>query len=100
MGLPEDNDAGYLDGSPITHAGRLRGDLLLIHGTGDDNCHYATTELLIDELVRHHKQFRMFAYPNRSHAISEGDNTTRHLRELMTSFLLEKLPPDREPGGR
>ena len=94
MGLPDDNAAGYRDGSPITFARRLRGNLLLIHGTGDDNCHYATTELLIDELVRHHKQFSMFAYPNRSHSISEGANTTRHLRELMTRFLLEKLPPN------
>ena len=100
MGLPEDNDAGYREGSPITHARHLRGDLLLIHGTGDDNCHYATAELLIDELVRHHKQFSMFAYPGRSHSISEGENTSRHLRELMTRFLLEKLPPDRAPADR
>ncbi len=100
MGLPEDNDAGYRDGSPITHARNLRGNLLLIHGTGDDNCHYATAELLIDELVRHHKQFTMFAYPNRSHSISEGENTTRHLRELMTRFLLEKLPPERTAADR
>jgi dipeptidyl-peptidase-4 len=94
MGLPDDNAAGYRDGSPITFARQLRGNLLLIHGTGDDNCHYATAELLIDELVRHHKQFRMFAYPNRSHSISEGANTTRHLRELMTRYLMEKLPPN------
>ncbi|HLY72833.1 MAG TPA: prolyl oligopeptidase family serine peptidase, partial [Planctomycetota bacterium] len=94
MGLPEDNGTGYRDGSPITFAKQLRGSLLLIHGTGDDNCHYATAELLIDELVRHHKQFTMFAYPNRRHSISEGENTTRHLRELMTRFLLEKLPPN------
>jgi len=100
MGLPEDNEAGYRDGSPITHARQLRGNLLLIHGTGDDNCHYATAELRIDELVRHHKQFTMFAYPNRSHSISEGENTTRHLRELMTRFLLEKLPPTEASAER
>lgn len=93
MGLLSDNAEGYREGSPITHAGKLRGDLLLIHGTGDDNCHYATFELLIDELIRHNKQFDMFAYPNRSHSISEGANTTRHLWELITRFLLEKLPP-------
>lgn len=100
MGLPQDNDAGYREGSPITHARGLQGNLLLIHGTGDDNCHYATTELLIDELVKQHKQFSMFAYPGRSHSISEGENTTRHLRELMTRFLLEKLPPNRVPADR
>ncbi len=64
----------------------------MIHGTGDDNCHYQTTELLIDELIRHNKQFRMFAYPGRTHAIREGKNTTRHLRQMMTDFLYEKLP--------
>ncbi len=100
MGLPGNNAAGFREGSPITHARGLRGDLLLIHGTGDDNCHYSTAELLIDELVRQHKQFDMFAYPGRSHSISEGANTTRHLRELMTRYLLEKLPPDRIQGAR
>lgn len=98
MGLASDNEAGYREGSPITHAANLRGDLLLIHGTGDDNCHYATTELLIDELIRSHKQFRMFAYPNRSHSISEGSNTTRHLWEMITRFLTETLPPT-PPGA-
>ena len=51
MGLPTDNATGYREGSPLTHAGKLRGNLLLIHGTGDDNCHYQGTERLIDELV-------------------------------------------------
>jgi dipeptidyl-peptidase-4 len=95
MGLLPDNEKGYREGSPITHAKNLRGELLLIHGTGDDNCHYATAELLIDELVRHHKPFSMFAYPNRSHAISEGPGTTRHLWEMITRFFLEKLPAKR-----
>jgi dipeptidyl-peptidase-4 len=92
MGLAADNEEGYREGSPITHAAKLRGDLLIIHGTGDDNCHYATVERLIDELIRCDKQFRMFAYPNRSHSISEGANTTRHLWELITRFVEEKLP--------
>jgi dipeptidyl-peptidase-4 len=92
MGLPSDNVEGYREGSAINFAHQLQGDLLLIHGTGDDNCHYQTTELLINELVRHNKPFRMFAYPNRTHAIREGKNTTRHLREMMTQFLHEKLP--------
>jgi len=94
MGLLGDNEEGYREGSPITHARKLQGDLLLIHGTGDDNCHYATAELLVDELVRHGKQFTMFAYPNRSHSISEGAGTTRHLWHLITRFLREKLPPN------
>ncbi len=91
MGLPGDNATGYVEGSPINYAHQLQGNLLLIHGTGDDNCHYQTTELLINELIRHNKPFSMMAYPNRSHAIREGKNTTRHLRGLMTSYLLDNL---------
>ncbi len=93
MGLPSDNSDGYRKGSPITFAHQLKGDLLLVHGTGDDNCHYQTTELLINELIKNNKQFSMFAYPNRTHAIREGENTTRHLFQMMTNHFLRTLPP-------
>jgi len=93
MGLPSDNEEGYRLGSPITFANQLEGELLLIHGTGDDNCHYQTTELLINELIKHNKTFFMFAYPNRSHAIREGENTTRHLYQMITNHFLRTLPP-------
>ena len=96
MGRPEENPDGFLEGSPINYAKQLEGNLLLIHGTGDDNCHYQTTEMLINELIRHNKPFTMMAYPNRTHAIREGENTTRHLRETMTRYLHENLPA----GGR
>jgi dipeptidyl-peptidase 4 len=92
MGLPETNVEGFREGSPINFAKQLEGNLLLIHGTGDDNCHYQTTEMLIDELIAHNKQFAMMAYPNRTHSIKERKNTTRHLRELMTRYLLQNLP--------
>ena len=92
MGLPKDNVDGFLNGSPINFAHQLKGNLLLVHGTGDDNCHYQGTEALINELVRHNKPFTMMAYPSRTHGIGEGTNTTRHLRELMTSYLYEHLP--------
>jgi dipeptidyl-peptidase 4 len=92
MGLPSDNEEGYRLGSPITFANKLQGELLLIHGTGDDNCHYQTTELLINELIKHNKPFSMFAYPNRSHAIREGENTTRHLYQMITNHFLRTLP--------
>ena len=95
MGLPGDNVEGFSQGSPINFAHQLKGNLLLIHGTGDDNCHYQGTEALINELIRHNKPFTMMAYPNRSHAINEGQNTTLHLRELMTRYLKENLPPVR-----
>jgi dipeptidyl-peptidase 4 len=93
MGLPSSNAEGYRLGSPLTFASQLKGKLLLVHGTGDDNCHYQTTELLINELVANGKQFRMFAYPGRSHSISEGRGTTQHLYEMMTHFLLEMGSP-------
>ncbi len=93
MGLPADNAEGYQQGSPITHAKNLEGELLLIHGTGDDNCHYQTMELLINELIRLNKRFKMFAYPNRSHDISEGENTTRHLYQMITNHFLTNVAP-------
>ena len=100
MGLPGDNVDGFTQGSPINFAHQLKGHLLVIHGTGDDNCHYQATEALINELIRHNKPFTMMAYPNRSHAISEGRNTTLHLRELMTRYLKENLPPGQIPAAR
>ncbi|MEQ9443173.1 MAG: S9 family peptidase [Cyclobacteriaceae bacterium] len=92
MGLPWENAKGYQQGSPITFAKNLTGDLLLVHGTGDDNVHYQNSEVLINELVRYNKLFSMMAYPNRSHGIYEGVNTSRHLRELLTHYLHEHLP--------
>ncbi len=93
MGLPDGNPNGYRDGSPITFAGNLRGNLLLIHGTGDDNCHYQSCERLVDRLIAVNKPFSMLAYPNRTHSISEGTNTSRHLYESMTRYLEQNLRP-------
>jgi dipeptidyl-peptidase 4 len=92
MGLPDDNKDGYKNGSPIHLAHQLKGNLLLVHGTGDDNVHFQNTEALINALVEANKQFSLMIYPNRSHSIYEGKNTSRHLYELMTRFLEEKLP--------
>ena len=93
MGLPEGNPDGYRLGSPITFADSLRGNLLLVHGTGDDNVHYQGSERFINALVRSNKQFTMMAYPNRSHGIYEGEGTTRHLYGLLTKYLTEHLAP-------
>ncbi len=98
MGLPKDNEEGFRQGSPITFAHQLKGNLLLVHGTGDDNVHYQGTELLINELIKHNKLFSFMAYPNRSHAIRERENTTRHLYETLTKFLIEHLPPGPKNG--
>lgn len=92
MGTPQDNPEGYRRGSPITYAHRLQGNLLVVHGTGDDNVHYQGTEALIDALVAAGKHFTMMAYPNRSHGIYEGAGTTRHLYGLLSRYLQDNLP--------
>jgi dipeptidyl-peptidase-4 len=98
MGLPKDNEEGFKNGSPITFANQLKGNLLIVHGTGDDNVHFQGFEALVNELVANNKKFTMMAYPNRSHGISEGKGTTMHLYTLFTRFLVENLPPG--PRGR
>lgn len=92
MGLPQENKEPFIQGSPITHAKNLKGNLLVIHGTGDDNVHYQGTEMLINELVKNGKQFQMMSYPNRTHGISEGAGTTAHLSQLFTSYLRAHCP--------
>lgn len=91
MGLLETNATGYRDGSPITHAKNLKGNLMIIHGTGDDNVHYQSFEMLVNELIKHNKLFSMMSYPMRAHGINEGANTTLHLRRTMEKFWLANL---------
>jgi dipeptidyl-peptidase 4 len=91
MGLPSENAEGYRRGSPITFAAKLRGDLLIVHGTGDDNVHYQNTERLVNALVAANRPFTMMAYPNRSHCICEGEGTTLHLYGVLTSYLESHL---------
>jgi dipeptidyl-peptidase-4 len=91
MGLLSDNAKGYRDGSPITHAGKLKGKLMIIHGTGDDNVHYQSFEMLVNELIRKNKLFSMMSYPMRAHGINEGQNTSLHLRRTMEKYWKENL---------
>lgn len=93
MGLPQENREDFVNGSPITHAKNLRGNLLYIHGTGDDNVHYNNAEQLINELIAHGKQFQLMSYPNRTHGISEGKGTSAHLNQLFTNYLRTYCPP-------
>lgn len=93
MGLPADNADGYRRGSPVTYADQLKGNLLLVHGTGDDNCHFRTTEILMDELIAHGKHFSVIPYPGRTHSLAEGRNTTRHLYGQLTRYLEQHLHP-------
>lgn len=91
MGLPADNAVGYRDGSPINFAQNLEGDLLVIHGTLDDNVHYQNLEQLAARLIAANKPFDMMAYPDSDHGISAGENTKVHLYSLMTRYLDENL---------
>jgi dipeptidyl-peptidase-4 len=93
MGLPQENMDDYKKGSPITYAKNLQGNLLYIHGTGDDNVHYQNAEALINELVKYNKQFSFMAYPNRTHGIFEGPGTTEHLNTLWINYLTSHVTP-------
>jgi dipeptidyl-peptidase-4 len=93
VGLPQTDSAAYYDASAINYAAGLKGDLLVVHGTGDDNVHYQGTEQLINRLISLNKPFQMMSYPNRTHGIFEGRNTTAHLYNLMTKYLKDHLPP-------
>jgi dipeptidyl-peptidase-4 len=92
MGLPQENAAGYKDSSPINFADRLKGNLLIVHGSGDDNVHYQGSELLVNRLVELGKPFDFMTYPDRTHAISEGPGTTPHLYHLLARYLTTHLP--------
>jgi dipeptidyl-peptidase-4 len=94
-GLPDQNKAGYDRGSPLTYVGGFRGNLLLIHGSGDDNVHFQNTEMLINALVAANKPFTMMEYPNRTHCICQGRNTQAHLFDLITRYLDQNLKPPR-----
>jgi dipeptidyl-peptidase-4 len=92
MGLPQENVEGYRIGSAINFAEGLRGKLLLIHGSGDDNVHAQGTEKLVNRLIELGKPFDSMIYPNRSHSISEGAGTTPHVYKLIARYFVENLP--------
>lgn len=93
MGLPQENMDNYIKGSPVYYAKNLQGNLLFIHGTGDDNVHYDNAEAMLNELVRYNKQFEFMAYPNRTHSISEGEGTSKHLSTLYSDYLRKNCAP-------
>ena len=90
MRTPAENPTGYESNSPINFVNQLKGNFLLIHGSGDDNVHYQNSMEMINSLVKENKQFDMFIYPNKNHSIY-GGNTRNHLFNLMLNFTLEKL---------
>ena len=93
MGLPQENMENYIKGSAINYAKNLKGNLLFIHGTGDDNVHYDNAEALLNELIKYNKDFQFMPYPNRTHSISEGEGTRKQLSDLFSNYLRKHCPP-------
>jgi dipeptidyl-peptidase-4 len=93
MGLPLENVDGYRNSSAINFAEGLQGNLLLVHGSGDDNVHYSGSELLLNRLIELDKPIDFMEYPNRTHAINEGAGTTLHLYSLLLRYLEQHIPP-------
>ncbi|MEO5912410.1 MAG: DPP IV N-terminal domain-containing protein [Pelobium sp.] len=93
MGLLPEDKHYFVDNSPLAHAKNLKGNLLLVHGTGDDNVHYNNAEQMINQLIKYNKTFQLMSYPNRTHSISEGEGTSKHLATTYTKFLKENCPP-------
>jgi dipeptidyl-peptidase-4 len=93
MGVPQENEADYEASSPVNFAKNLKGNLLYIHGTGDDNVHYKNAEVLINELIKNDKLFSLMIYPNRSHGINEGEGTQKQLNDTFVKYLREHCPP-------
>jgi dipeptidyl-peptidase-4 len=92
MGLPSTNADGYQRGSAINFAQGLTGNLLVIHGSGDDNVHFAATEVLENRLIALGKAFDFMDYPGRTHSISEGEGTSVHIYTLIARYLEEHVP--------
>jgi dipeptidyl-peptidase-4 len=90
MTTPQENPSGYDENSPINHVGKLKGDFLLIHGSGDDNVHVQNTMRMVEALVQADKQFELMIYPDKNHGIY-GGNTRLHLYKKMTNFINKTL---------
>ena len=90
MGTPQNNPSGYVESSPITHASKLKGKFLLIHGTSDDNVHFQNTANFVSALEKANKQFSLRFYPDKNHGIY-GGVTRLNLYTLMTNFILTNL---------
>ena len=84
---PQENPGGYDDNSPVNYAHKLKGNYLLVHGTGDDNVHVQNSYRMINSLIEANKQFDMFIVPDRTHGIYKGKNTRLNLYTKMTNFI-------------
>jgi len=90
LGLPQKNEKGYQDSSPVNYASQLKGKLLIAHGTGDDNVHYANTLAVINGLIEAGKYVEVLAFPGRGHGVSDPP-ARRVLMQRVTQFFLDNL---------
>jgi dipeptidyl-peptidase-4 len=90
LGLPQKNEKGYEDSSPVKYAGQLKGKLLIAHGTGDDNVHYANTLSVVNDLIEAGKYVEVLAFPGRGHGVSDPP-ARRVLMQRVTQFFLDNL---------
>jgi len=90
LGLPQKNEKGYRDSSPVKYAAQLKGKLLIAHGTGDDNVHFANTLTVINELIEAGKYVEVLAFPGRGHGVSDPP-ARRVLMQRVTQFFLDNL---------
>jgi dipeptidyl-peptidase-4 len=97
LGLPQENPQAYDETAAVNYVDKLQGRLLLMHGTGDDNVHYQNTEVLINKLIAAGKHFVVVPYPNRTHGMTEGENTKYHQHDTMLWFFSEHLMPNVRP---
>jgi dipeptidyl-peptidase-4 len=96
LGTPKENPEAYEETAVLNYAKNLKGNLLLLHGTGDDNVHYQNTEALVNKLIEEKKRFTVIPYPNRTHSMREGKNTQYHLYDTYLWYFTEHLMPDKE----
>jgi dipeptidyl-peptidase-4 len=90
LGLPQKNEKGYQDSSPVKYAAQLKGKLMIAHGTGDDNVHFANTLAVINDLIEAGKYVEVLAFPGRGHGVSDPP-ARRVLMQRVTQFLLDNL---------
>ncbi len=96
LGLPQDSPRAYEESSAINFASGLRGDLMVMHGSGDDNVHFQGFELLVNKLISLGKQFDMRVYPGRTHGIFEGKGTNLDVYTNILGYFEAHLPPGPE----
>jgi dipeptidyl-peptidase-4 len=98
MRTPQENQKGYDENAPLNFTDRIKGKLLLIHGTADDNVHFQNSVEFVKALVKSNVDFESAYYPNKNHGISgQADNTTYHLYSKMTKWLYQNLRDNNAP---